>query len=183
MLSLNEFSILMSLSSAWLFFCTLVIFVYSYTRRGTELLRSFGYMYIMIVIGTIASASVAGALFYQLYYMTQICELCWWQRIFMFPLPVIAAVGFWYKERSTHISLGILALLGTFYAAYHYYYHYRGLVLGQQVALPCSSGGLLPACTDSPILTFGFSTIPLMALFAFVSIVVWVCMAHRLRKI
>lgn len=135
--------------------------------RVRQHIQGHSYRDFFIAIGLISAASIIGALIYQLVYFTPVCELCWWQRIFLFPIAIIALVAAVYRTVEAHIMVGILALLGLFYAVYHYYYHFQGLVLGNKLALPCSSGGLLPACTDSPILTFGFITIPFMGILVF----------------
>lgn len=139
----------------------------------------FAFLSVMALIG---AGAVFGALIYQLFYLTPVCELCWWQRIFLFPTVVIALVALWYRTKEAHITIGILSLLGLFYAVYHYYYHFQGLVLGNKLSLPCSSGGLLPACTDSPILTFGFVTIPFMGILVFSSLIILAIFAHIAAK-
>ena len=133
-------------------------------------------------MAAIVLASIFGALIYQLVFLTPVCELCWWQRIFLFPIAVIALVAAWYRTKEAHIMIAVLAGLGLFYAIYHYYYHFQGLVLGNTLALPCSSGGLLPACTDSPILTFGFVTIPFMGILVFSSLLILAFFVHRKDK-
>jgi disulfide bond formation protein DsbB len=143
---------------------------------------SHGYERYLAAIGLISFASILGALLYQIGYLTPVCELCWWQRIFLFPIAVVAFVALWFKSREAHITSAILAGSGLFYAVYHYYYHFQGLVLGNKLSLPCSSGGLLPACTDSPILTFGFITIPFMGILVFSSILMLAFFAHKKAK-
>jgi len=147
-----------------------------------ERIRSISYTWLLLGIGLISATSIVGALIYQLAYLTPVCELCWWQRIFLFPISIVAFVAVWRQSREAHITAAILAALGLFYAIYHYYYHFQGLVLGNVLALPCSSGGLLPACTESPILTFGFVTIPLMGVLVFGSMLILAAFAHEKSK-
>lgn len=131
------------------------------------------------LLALLSLGSIIGAFVYQLMYLTPVCELCWWQRIFLFPISIIGAVAFWYRTREAHVTIAIMALFGLFYSSYHYYYHFQGLVLGNTLALPCSSGGLLPACTESPILTFGFITIPFMGILVFSSMLILAFFAHK----
>ncbi len=130
-------------------------------------------------IGVLAITATLGALFYQFYYATPVCELCWWQRIFMFPIDIVVLVSLMHLVRVNHIIVGILAGFGAAFALYHYYYHFQIFVLGKTLSLPCNAYGLLPACTSSPIVIFGFVTIPLMALIVFVSILALVFLAHK----
>ncbi len=129
-------------------------------------------------IAVIGIASVIGTLVFQLVYETPVCELCWWQRIFLYPIGVITLVALWYRTRETHVTVAILAALGLWYASYHYYFHFQRFVLGNTLTLPCSYGGLMPACTDSPILIFGFATIPFLGIMVFGSILMLAGLAH-----
>lgn len=182
-MSLEQYSIFLTLALFALFGILIVssilyLFVYPVRKH----IQSHNYASFLAVIGLISVASIVGALIYQLAYLTPVCELCWWQRIFLFPISIIAAVALWHKTREAHITIAILAALGLFYATYHYYHHFQGLVLGNTLALPCSSGCLLPACTDSPILIFGFVTIPFMGILVFGSMLILALFAHMKLK-
>lgn len=159
---------------------SLVLFAVSQGFRKHVYTHS--YWRFLTALAVLSIASIVGALIYQLIYLTPVCELCWWQRIFLFPTSVIALVALWYKSREAHITIAILSIFGLFYAVYHYYYHFQGLVLGNTLTLPCSSGGLLPACTNSPILTFGFVTIPFMGILIFSSMLILAFFAHMKAK-
>ena len=145
-------------------------------------IQRHSYQTFLGAMAALAIAAIIGALIYQLAYLTPFCELCWWQRIFLFPISIIALVALWYRTTEAHITIAILSALGLCYASYHYYYHFQGLVLGNVLALPCSSGGLLPACTTSPILTFGFVTIPFMGMLVFASMLMLAGFAHSAAK-
>lgn len=135
------------------------------------------------LIGVIAITATLGALIYQFYYATPVCELCWWQRIFMFPIDIVVIVSLLYLVRVNHVIIGILASIGAMFAAYHYYYHFQIFVLGKTLSLPCNAYGLLPACTSSPIVIFGFVTIPLMSLVVFLSVLALVFLAHKVTTL
>ena len=129
------------------------------------------YYYVLKLIAIVSSISTLGALTYQYGYSTPVCILCWWQRIFMFPVEIIMLIAIIYKTAKSHLMTFILSGIGFMFASYHYYYHFKGYVLGQIVSLPCDVGGLLPACTENNgILVFGFATIPFLSLLAFASI-------------
>ncbi len=179
-MTLDQFSILLSTG---LFALSASVFagliLYLLVPSARRYMQSRPYEHYLAAIGLISLGSIVGALIYQLAYLTPVCELCWWQRIFLFPISIVAAVALWRRSKEAHITAAILSALGLFYALYHYYYHFQGLVLGNTLALPCSSGGLLPACTDSPILTFGFITIPLMGVLVFSSMLILAFFAHK----
>lgn len=89
------------------------------------------------------------------------CVLCWFQRVFMFPLAVILGLGLWWQDRRVGRYGIALALGGGAVALWH---------LGLYVSLiperiqPCTATG--PSCTDANQLFLGIP-IPLMALVAF----------------
>lgn len=182
-MTLDQYSVLLTVGLFALFGILIVsAALYLLVPGIKKHIQSHSYANFLAALGLVSATSIAGALIYQLVYLTPVCELCWWQRIFLFPISIIALVALWYRTKEAHITIAILSAFGLFYAAYHYYYHFQGLVLGNTLALPCSSGGLLPACTDSPILTFGFVTIPFMGILVFSSMLILALFAHTRAK-
>ncbi|MFZ2268028.1 MAG: disulfide bond formation protein B [Azonexus sp.] len=113
----------------------------------------------------IAMASTLGALFFGeiMHYPT--CTLCWYQRIFMFPLAVILPLGLFPLERSVIRYALPLAAIGSLIALFH-----QLLVAGviPESLKPCQQG--IP-CSVTVVSWFGFLTIPLLSVFAFIAIV------------
>lgn len=147
---------------------TCAMYLVSRTMRAR--IQQIPYERYIAALAVLSIVSIVGSLIFQLVYETPVCELCWWQRIFLYPVSVITLVALWFRTRETHVTVAILSAFGLWYALYHYYYHFQGFVLGNKLTLPCSYGGLMPACTDSPILVFGFATIPFMGIMVFGSI-------------
>jgi len=179
-MSLDFYSLLLSLGSLAIFASTitLVIVMLRSTRYREKIMR-IDYEKWLIIIGSIAILSTIASLVYQFIYKTPVCELCWWQRIFLYPIGIITLVAVWKRTKEAHITVAILAAIGLFFASYHYYYHFQAFVLGNKLTMPCSYGGLLPACTDSPILVFGFVTIPLMGVLFFGAVLLLAWIAHQ----
>lgn len=171
-MSLDQYSLLVSIGVLAVTIATIISLVgfIAVPKFRTHLATHDYYVYLK-AIGVLAVISTLGALTYQFYYATPVCELCWWQRIFMFPIDVIALTAIAFREKAAHISIGILATIGGLFAAYHYYYHFQIFVLDKTLSLPCDGYGTLPACTSSPIVVFEFITIPFMAVVIFVAIV------------
>ena len=109
----------------------------------------------------IASVSTLGALFLSQVMDIAPCVLCWYQRIFMFPLVFILPAGlFPFDARLVRYALP-LTVAGWMIALFHV------LVVAGVVPeniRPCAQG--IP-CKDQPIEWFGFLTIPLLSLIAF----------------
>lgn len=179
-MSLDFYSVILSLGALIIFGSALALTLAALFHPGfRQKIMQLEYDRWLIAIGGIALLSTIGSLIYQFVYQTPVCELCWWQRIFLYPIEIITLVAVWKKTKESHITVAILAAIGLFFASYHYYYHFQGFVLGNKLTMPCSYGGLLPACTDSPILVFGFITIPLMGVLIFGSVLLLAWIAHQ----
>ncbi len=185
-MSLDLYSLFLSIGALVISSSVIVIVVAVLSRsKYRDKIMQIDYERWLIVIGSIAILATITSLIYQFVYKTPVCELCWWQRIFLYPIEIITLVAVWKKTKEAHITVAILAAIGLFFASYHYYYHFQGFVLGNKLTLPCSYGGLLPACTDSPILVFGFITIPFMGILIFVAVLLlaWIAQQKLIKDV
>jgi cytochrome c5 len=91
------------------------------------------------------------------------CTLCWYQRILMYPLAGIIAIGLLRRDRGLPYYVLPFSLLGIAFATYHYLLQKTDL-FGTSI---CKVG--VP-CTSMWINWFGFVTIPFLALAAFIII-------------
>ena len=109
----------------------------------------------------VASASTLGALFLSEVMAIAPCVLCWYQRIFMFPLVLILPAGLLPFDRKIVRYALPLALAGWLIALFHVL-----LAAGAipESIRPCTQG--VP-CTEEQIIWFGFLTIPHLSLLAF----------------
>jgi len=93
------------------------------------------------------------------------CDLCWFQRIFMYPQVIILGIAIARKDfAATRYSLA-LSLVGGMISLYHYIL--QKVPFFQDYAISC---GRVP-CTGQYINWFGFITIPFLALTAFTIII------------
>jgi len=95
------------------------------------------------------------------------CVLCWWQRIFMYPLVIIIGVGIMRKDKNWPFTTIPLAIIGTLVALYHSLIQWNIIPDNQTF---CSLG---VSCTTTQINWLGFITIPFMSLMSFVAIIVF----------
>lgn len=112
----------------------------------------------------IAAASTLGALFMSEVMGLTPCVLCWYQRIFMFPLVFVLAAGlFPFDLKIVRYALP-MAVVGMLVAVFH-------LLLTAGVIpenmTPCTQG--VP-CGVTQIQWFGFVTIPFLSAIAFLAI-------------
>jgi disulfide bond formation protein DsbB len=117
----------------------------------------------MLVFGcwAVASTSTLGALFFSEIMKLPPCVLCWYQRIFMFPLVLLLPVGlFPFDGRVVRYALP-LALSGWLVSLFHVL-----LVVGwiPEAIRPCTQG--VP-CSEVQIQWLGFVNIPLLSFIAF----------------
>ena len=119
----------------------------------------------------IAMASMLGALFFGEVMKLPPCSLCWYQRIFMFPMALVLPFGLFPFDRNVVRSVLPLAGIGGILALVHVL-----LVAGviPEGVAPCRQG--VP-CSETVIVWFGFVTIPLLSLAAFATIAALLTMA------
>ena len=113
----------------------------------------------------LATCGTLGSLFFSDVMGFAPCTLCWWQRIFMYPLVVVVLVGlFPYDGKMIRFALP-LAGCGWAVAAYHTLL-YEGII--PEEASPCQQG---VSCTEKYIEIFGIFSIPALSLICFTGIV------------
>ncbi len=120
----------------------------------------------------IASAAALGALFFSEIMQLPPCALCWYQRIFMFPLVLILPIGLFPLDRKVVRYALPLAVLGWPFAVFHML-----LVTGviPEKLEPCVQG--VP-CSERVIDWFGFVTIPLLSVVALSAIIALLVLTH-----
>ena len=121
----------------------------------------------------LASIATLGSLFFSEVMGLPPCVLCWWQRVFMYPLVVIFLVGLFSFDRTVVRYALPLAALGWLTAFYHYLVYSGYIPEGLQ---PCGQG---PSCARINLELFGFVTIPLLSLAAFSVIIVLLFIIRR----
>ncbi|OGA16609.1 MAG: 2-oxoglutarate dehydrogenase [Betaproteobacteria bacterium RIFCSPLOWO2_12_FULL_63_13] len=127
----------------------------------------------------VAGASTLGALFLSEVMAVTPCVLCWYQRIFMFPLVLVLPAGLIPFDRKVVRYALPLALVGWFIAVFHVL-----LVAGYipEGIKPCTQG---VSCTEDQIVWFGFLKIPHLSLLAFsvvVALLVFSSVKYSRRK-
>ncbi|UOQ43498.1 disulfide oxidoreductase [Halobacillus salinarum] len=102
------------------------------------------------------------------------CELCWYQRILMYPLVIIYGASLLKKQISLAFPGIVMSGMGMLLSIYHY--------LVQKVpALEAAGGscGIVP-CNGEYMNVFGFITIPFLAGIGF--IIIFITHARLLLK-
>ncbi len=120
-----------------------------------------------------AMVATLGSLFFSEAMHFPPCVMCWYQRICMYPLTFILGVALFSTDRSVVKYAMPLILSGLFFAIYHNLLYYGIL---PEAAQPCSQG---VSCTSDYINWFGFITIQLLSLVAFVLVFCFIYFFHK----
>lgn len=122
-----------------------------------------------LLLGFLASAgAIVGSLFYSNVVGFEACVLCWWQRIFLYPLAPIFALALSRKDRGVFGYAAVLAGLAAVVAGYQAFANFTGKSL-----LSCTAAE--GACSKIFVLEFGYITIPVMSLTiaAYILLLAW----------
>jgi disulfide bond formation protein DsbB len=111
----------------------------------------------------VALLATAGSLYFSEVAGFTPCTLCWYQRIAMYPMVVILAIGAARHERAATWYATGLAAIGAAIAAYH-------VALEWVPSLDAGACAATAPCTYVWFRTLGFISLPLLALTAFLLI-------------
>ena len=112
----------------------------------------------------IASIATLGSLFFSEVMDFVPCTMCWYQRIFMYPLVLIFLINLLYPDDKVYKYALPLVFIGLMFSVYHNLLMY-GII--PEAAVPCTNG--IP-CSTKYISWFGFITIPFLSMVSFLSI-------------
>lgn len=110
-------------------------------------------------------AGVVGSLYYSEYIGFEPCKLCWYQRVFLYPQTILLAIGLIKKHPHVVHYCILFSGLGASVAGYQ-----SLMQLGFAPDIACSASGV--SCSQIFVMQYGFVTIPIMALTAFLLIIV-----------
>ena len=120
---------------------------------------------LLFVCWLIAMAALFGSLFFSEVMGLEPCVLCWWQRIFIYPLAVLFLVGLFPLDGSVLRYTLPLAVIGLGFAIYHYLV-YSGFI--PESLQPCNE---TLSCAEINLELMGFITIPLLSIFSYGAII------------
>ena len=113
----------------------------------------------------VATLAMAGSLYFSEIAHYTPCTLCWYQRIAMYPLVLILAIAAIRRDVAIRLYAIPLALVGVVISSYHYLLEWFPAI----DAGACTVG--IP-CSQVWFREFGFVSLPLLALVAFLVVIV-----------
>ncbi|WP_179947366.1 disulfide oxidoreductase [Novibacillus thermophilus] len=112
----------------------------------------------------VASTALVGSLYFSEIAGFVPCELCWYQRVLMYPLFLLLGIANFRRDRSVTYYALPFTIVGGALSLFHYAMQKTGWFSSFS---PCAEG--VP-CSGEYINWLGFITIPFLALVAFILI-------------
>ena len=119
---------------------------------------------IILLCFLVASVATLGSLFFSEIMNFVPCSMCWYQRIFMYPLVLVFLVNLLYPDDKVFKYAMILVITGLVFSIYHNLLMFD--IIPESI-VPCVSG--VP-CSTEYINWFGFVTIPLLSFIAYLTL-------------
>ena len=128
---------------------------------------------IVLLCFVVALSATLGSLFFSEVMEFVPCSMCWYQRIFMYPLVLIFLLNLLYPDDKLFKYSMPVVLVGFFFAVYHNLLMFK--IIPESV-VPCVQG--VP-CSTVYLNWLGFITIPLLSLVAYTTILVLLLVGNK----
>lgn len=133
--------------------------------------------HLIFICWLIALAALLGSLFFSEVMGLKPCLLCWYQRIFIYPLAVLFFVGLFPLDRAVVRYTLPLAVIGWGFAVYHYLL-YSGYI--PENLQPCSAE---LSCAEINLELMGFITIPMLSILSYSAIITLLLIFRKRNKL
>lgn len=148
-------------------FFVVFLLVYFFDRSFSEKISNIVNRFVLEILFIISLSALVGSLLYSNVIGFPPCELCWIQRILVYPQVLLLFMAVLKKDKNIVTYLLPLSLMGGIVSLYHSLTHFG---LGDGV-LECTSA--LGDCGKLYVFEYGYITIPFMAftIFAYLLLV------------
>ena len=150
----------------------IVIFIYekfilkTMSKSGEKIRHIIKKNYFIFAL-VISLAATLGSLYYSDILGYEPCKLCWYQRIVMYPQVVLFILALMKRDYKIIDYSIILSIIGAIIAGFHYQ-----LQITNNQSFSCSVVGYSASCAQQFFLKYGYVTIPMMALTAFILLII-----------
>lgn len=131
--------------------------------RVRDRVYSFVLEYIVPLLFVTSLTAIIGSLSYSEIVGFPACDLCWIQRMFIYPQAILAFIAMKKRDKGIVPYLLSLSIFGIIVSTYHSLVHWR--VISGEI-LKCTAGEAAP-CAKVYVLSYGYITIPFMAFTVF----------------
>jgi len=156
--SVDQMSLFTALLALGALAVTIVVVVVGATAAGRRRLHGLRADALRMAF-SVAAVSTVGSLWFSEVGGFLPCELCWYQRIAMYPLVIILGAAAWRGDPDPRWRVLPMSLVGMALSAYHYQ-----LQLFPDQGSSCD---IAAPCTQQWVDEFGFVSIPFMAFCGF----------------
>lgn len=115
----------------------------------------------LLIIWIVSLIATLGSLYFSEVRGYEPCEMCWYQRILMYPIVLLTTVAYIQKNARIALTTAVFSCIGGAISLYHY--GIQKVSFLQDSAPACGQ----VSCTGYYINWLGFITIPFLALTAF----------------
>lgn len=176
-LTFQQFADINTLGICLLLLCVIIyilVFIFknkiSQIVKNTIILRILNtfcfeiqYIYLTRVLFLILLVGVVGANVYEFVFKDYPCMLCWYQRVLIYPMLILAITELFINTKVVYKFISVFAVLNFILASYHYYFHYMKYVADNVLSMPCSDNSILSDCGKAGVISFDFVTMPLLS--------------------
>ncbi len=145
----------------------LVLFLMRFLQPSNKTIQKFSKLvskHAIVIAFITVSLGTVGSLYLSEVASFTPCELCWYQRIFMYPQVVILGIGYFINDVKVKVYAIALSIIGFMIAVYHI------LVQFLPTMFQCSDE--VANCALTQFVYFGFITIPVMSAITFGFIII-----------
>jgi disulfide bond formation protein DsbB len=173
-LFLGSGAIFLQVSSAVVLF---LLFFVSYGNKKTYILLDFIKKHFLIIGFLISFVAVFSSLVYSEIIGFIACELCWFQRVFVFPQIFIYATALWNKDKNVIKYSTPILCVGFAISIYQNMVYY----FGDASNIPCDASGV--SCYQNLVSEFnGYISIPMLSLTTFFVLLTLNLVAYFYKK-
>ena len=147
-------------------------------QRMMDVVRGILRRYGLLCAAAIAIIATVSPLIFSFVYYFDPCLLCWFQRVFMFPLAILLPIMYLRDDYKNKIYIFILASIGLCIGIYHYITQLLNIYSDHAVS-GCSADPSATQCSATYFVEFGYITIPAMAITGFILILFFTYFAGR----
>jgi disulfide bond formation protein DsbB len=156
-------------------FIVLAVLYYLFLRKRYPAVSGFFADNGVKLAFVVSLAATVGSLFYSNVAGFIPCNLCWFQRIFMYPEVFILGLALVKKDTKIIDYTLLLAFIGWLISIYHNDIYYKGAS-----SIVCRIG---ESCVTPYVTEFGYITIPMMAFTAFSLIIIFLLFVKQKEEI
>ncbi|MGK0208749.1 MAG: disulfide bond formation protein DsbB [Patescibacteria group bacterium] len=164
-------------------FIVLFIALFAYTYFSGKRMELLDNVYAMVdnnvlrLLFLVPLASLLGTLFFSEILTFTPCQLCWYQRIFMYPQFILFGMALFHDDKRI-IPYGlVMSFVGICFAFFQYAMQVAGLFSGF-----CDVSTEATSCAEKLIFEFGYITIPMMSITAYSILIIISLIYFRSKK-